>query len=114
MYTSHALQVQASSVISLLQSDVKTALKSAFGTSDGPLSVTDWCKGRSQSSDAGATCDTLSAESTLSEYRDSSNTASISMVDPVSPSHPLGMLSGMRGTSSIIAAFSEPVVVNCV
>ncbi|XP_057250573.1 mediator of RNA polymerase II transcription subunit 13 isoform X4 [Beta vulgaris subsp. vulgaris] len=91
--------VQASSVISLLQSDVKTALKSAFGTSDGPLSVTDWCKGRSQSSDAGATCDTLSAESTLSEYRDSSNTASISMVDPVSPSHPLGMLSGMRDGS---------------
>lgn len=78
--------VQASSVISLLQSDVKTALKSAFGTSDGPLCVTDWCRGRSQSADTGTASEVLSAESTLSEYRDSSNTTAISIGDPVSPS----------------------------
>ncbi|XP_050278302.1 mediator of RNA polymerase II transcription subunit 13 isoform X3 [Quercus robur] len=46
--------VHASSAISLLQSDIKTALKSAFNTLDGPLSVTDWCKGRNQSGDAGS------------------------------------------------------------
>ena len=94
----HAFQVQASSVISLLRSDVKKALKSAFGTSDGPLSVTDWCKGRSQSTDAGNTSEALSSESTLSEYRDSSNTSAISVGDPVSPSPPSsGVPSGYRG-----------------
>ncbi|KAL2940681.1 Mediator of RNA polymerase II transcription subunit 13 [Bienertia sinuspersici] len=87
---------QASSVISLLQSDVKTALKSAFGTSDGPLSVTDWCKGRSQSTDAG-NLEAISAESTLSECRESSNTSAISMGDSLSPSpHSSGMPSGLR------------------
>ncbi|XP_021714941.1 mediator of RNA polymerase II transcription subunit 13-like [Chenopodium quinoa] len=92
--------VQASSVISLLQSDVKTALKSAFGSSDGPLFVTDWCKGRSLSADAGTTSETLSAESTLSEYRDSSNTTALSVSDPVSPSQSTaGMPSGLRDGS---------------
>lgn len=80
--------VHASSVMNLLQSDVKTAVKSAFGTTDGPLSVTDWCKGRSKSIDAGNMSEALSSESTLSEYRDSPNTSAISMRDPVSPSSP--------------------------
>ncbi|GMH10269.1 hypothetical protein Nepgr_012110 [Nepenthes gracilis] len=72
--------VHASSVISLLQSDMKAALKSAFGTLDGPLSVTDWCKGCFQSGDAGGIGDGFSAESSLSEC-----TAMASIVDKVSP-----------------------------
>ncbi|XP_059309442.1 mediator of RNA polymerase II transcription subunit 13 isoform X3 [Lycium ferocissimum] len=58
--------VQASFTLTLLQNDIKTALKSAFGTMEGPLSVVDWCKGRSQSNDGGISGDGFSAESTAS------------------------------------------------
>ncbi|KAF8082132.1 hypothetical protein N665_0846s0014 [Sinapis alba] len=60
-------EVFPSSVITLLQSDIKTALKSAFGQSDGPLSVTDWCKGRNQSMDGGSVSEGSTAESSLRE-----------------------------------------------
>ncbi|KAK7265984.1 hypothetical protein RIF29_18621 [Crotalaria pallida] len=70
--------VHASSVISLLQSDIKSALKSAFSNLEGPLSVTDWCKGRNQLVDAVSMVDGVSAESSISECRDSS--------EPMSPS----------------------------
>ncbi|KAA8530327.1 hypothetical protein F0562_005036 [Nyssa sinensis] len=78
--------VHASSVISLLQSDIKTALKSAFDTLDGPLSVTEWCKGRGQSGDAGTIGDGFSAESTVGESRDSPGTVTLSAGEPISPS----------------------------
>ncbi|KAK2641530.1 hypothetical protein Ddye_023293 [Dipteronia dyeriana] len=83
--------IHASSVISLLQSEIKTALKSAFGVLDGPLSVTDWCKGRGQTGDAGAMGDG-SAESTVTECRDSSSTVthSVTVGEAVSPSHSSG------------------------
>lgn len=80
-------QVHASTVISLLQSDIKTALKSAFTNLEGPLSVTDWCKGRSQLVDTGSMVDGVSAESSISECRDSS--------EPLSPSQ-----SSVCGSSS--------------
>ncbi|CAM8916712.1 unnamed protein product [Rhodiola kirilowii] len=48
-----SLEVHASSVISLLQSDIKVALKSAFGILEGPLSITDWSRGSSQFAEAG-------------------------------------------------------------
>jgi len=80
-------QVHASTVISLLQSDIKTALKSAFTNLEGPLSVTDWCKGRSQLVDTGSMVDGVSAESGISECRDSS--------EPLSPSQ-----SSVCGSSS--------------
>ncbi|KAE9587864.1 putative mediator complex, subunit Med13 [Lupinus albus] len=80
--------VHASTVISLLQSDVKTALKSAFSNLEGPLSVTDWCKGRNQLVDVGSVVDGVSAESSISECRDSS--------EPMSPSQ-----SSVGGSSSI-------------
>ncbi|XP_010534871.1 PREDICTED: mediator of RNA polymerase II transcription subunit 13-like [Tarenaya hassleriana] len=60
-------EILPSSVINLLQSDIKTALKSAFSQLDGPLTVTDWCKGRSQSGDGGALPEGSTAESALSE-----------------------------------------------
>ncbi|XP_050371500.1 mediator of RNA polymerase II transcription subunit 13 isoform X3 [Argentina anserina] len=80
--------VHASSVISLLQSDIKMALKSAFGVSDGPLSITDWCKGRNQSGET--TVDGFSAESTISDCRDSSSTVALSAGEPLSPSPSVG------------------------
>ncbi|KAG2675251.1 hypothetical protein I3760_13G175200 [Carya illinoinensis] len=84
--------VHASSVINLLQSDIKTALKSAFSILDGPLSVNDWCKGRNPSVDAGSTGDGFSAESSISECRDSSSTVG----EPMSPSQ-----SSAGGASSL-------------
>ncbi|KAF9626389.1 hypothetical protein IFM89_033208 [Coptis chinensis] len=65
-------EVQASSVIGLLNSDVKLALKSAFGNLDCPLLVTDWCKGRSQLGDA----DGCSGESVIGDVKDSSTITS--------------------------------------
>lgn len=82
--------------MSLLQSDMKTALKSAFGTLDGPLSVTDWCKGRGQLGDSGSTGDGLSAESTVNESKDSSSTVMLNIGEPISPSH-----SSASGSSSL-------------
>lgn len=67
-------------MISLLQSDIKTALKSAFGILDGPMSVTDWCRGRNQSGES--TLDVYSAESAISECRD----VAPSIGEPLSPS----------------------------
>ncbi|PON98052.1 Mediator complex, subunit Med [Trema orientale] len=84
--------VYASSVISLLQADIKTALKSAFDALDGPLSVTDWCRGRNQSGEAGNTGDGYSAESTLSE----SSSAAVSTGEPMSPSQTSGGPSGLK------------------
>ncbi|KAL5563620.1 hypothetical protein UlMin_033367 [Ulmus minor] len=78
--------VRASSVISLLQSDIKTALRSAFDALDGPLSITDWCKGRNQSGEMGSSGDGYSAEPTMSECRDSSSSA----VEPISPAQSSG------------------------
>ncbi|XP_057486737.1 mediator of RNA polymerase II transcription subunit 13 isoform X1 [Actinidia eriantha] len=78
--------VHASDVIGLLQSDIKTALRSSFGTLDGPLSVTDWCKGRSQSGDAGTMGDGFSTELTGGECRDSSGTVTLPAGESLSPS----------------------------
>ncbi|KAK9079021.1 hypothetical protein SSX86_000690 [Deinandra increscens subsp. villosa] len=68
--------VHASYAITLLQSDIKSALKSAFGTFDGPLTVSDWCKGRNGQTDV------FSAESSAS-INDSS-------IEPLSPSQSAG------------------------
>lgn len=88
-------QVHASTVISLLQSDIKTALKSAFSNLEGPLSVTDWCKGRNQLVDTGSIVDGVSAESSISECRDSS--------EPMSPSQSsVGGSSSIKGISSLL------------
>lgn len=96
--------VQPSSVLSLLQSDIKTALKSAFTNLDGPLSVIDWCKGH-PSGDVVIMSEALSVESAVSEYRDSSNTMMTTVGDPVSPSQPSaavssGLKDGNKGDDS--------------
>ncbi|XP_078439793.1 RNA polymerase II transcription mediator [Wolffia australiana] len=55
--------VQASFVTSFLQSDIKVALRNAFGNFEGPLSLIDFCKGGG-----------LSVDNVGSELRDSSLT----------------------------------------
>lgn len=72
------------------------ALKSAFGTLDGPLSIADWCKGSSQFAEAGTPGDGFSAESTITDCRDSSSTISFLVGEPISPS-----LSSVSGSSSL-------------
>ncbi|XP_042437383.1 mediator of RNA polymerase II transcription subunit 13-like [Zingiber officinale] len=69
--------IPASSVMSLLQSDIKAALKSAFGSLDGPLSVIDWCRGRYHYSDSGTPGDG-------NEPKDSSGAFSL-VGEPISP-----------------------------
>ncbi|URE18793.1 Mediator complex subunit 13 C-terminal [Musa troglodytarum] len=84
--------VQASSVMSLLQSDIKVALKSAFGNLDGPLSVIDWCRGCSHFVDSGTPGDG-------NEPRDSS---AFSLVgEPISPSQSTGGSSSTRDRARI-------------
>lgn len=80
--------VQPSFAISLLQSDIKAALKSAFGSLDGPLSVTDWCKGHGLPADGSSIGDGFFAESTASasDCRDSSSSITVSVGEPISPS----------------------------
>lgn len=80
--------VHASTVISLLQSDVKLALKNAFDRNvDGPLSVTDWCKGQGLLGNG----DLLSAESNAIEAKDLTFSG-----DPISPS-----------TSAVTSSFKD-------
>ncbi|CAI0421886.1 unnamed protein product [Linum tenue] len=94
-----AANIHASSVISLLHTEIKTSLKSAFGSLDGPLSAADWCKGRSLSSGGSNICDGPVIESTPSESRDSSS----SMGEPMSPAQSsAGGLSGLRGSLNLV------------
>ncbi|EPS70346.1 hypothetical protein M569_04407, partial [Genlisea aurea] len=98
-----SLDVQASLTISLLQSDMKAALKSAFSSVDGPLPVTDWCRGRSLSNEAGMGTEGFLVESnaSASECRDSS----ITVGEPMSPSvSSAGPMSGTRGDEAATPA----------
>ncbi|XP_018684609.1 mediator of RNA polymerase II transcription subunit 13 isoform X1 [Musa acuminata AAA Group] len=85
--------VQASSVMSLLQSDIKVALKSAFGNLDGPLSVIDWCRGCSHFVDSGTPGDG-------NEPRDSSGAFSL-VGEPISPPQSTGGSSSTRDRARI-------------
>lgn len=90
------------SVISLLQSDVKSALKDAFGNLDGPLSVTEWCKGRNQLGDVGNMADGFSAESSVGECRDPSSTTAFSGGEVSSPSQSTAVgSSNIRGNGKL-------------
>uniref|UniRef100_A0A1D1ZKE6 Mediator of RNA polymerase II transcription subunit 13 n=1 Tax=Anthurium amnicola TaxID=1678845 RepID=A0A1D1ZKE6_9ARAE len=80
--------VHASFVISLLQSDIKVAIKNAFGNFDGPLSVTDWCKGRNQSGDSMAVGDGFPVDCIGNEAKDSSSAITL-CGEPISPSQAL-------------------------
>ncbi|KAL6517268.1 hypothetical protein OROMI_032969 [Orobanche minor] len=90
--------VPASLTISLLHSDMKAALKSAFSNVVGPLSVTDWCRGRSPSTESGIACDGVPVESiaSASEGRDSSSTVTVSVGEPISPLTSAGGVSCLK------------------
>ncbi|KAM0934563.1 putative mediator complex subunit Med13, mediator complex, subunit Med13, MID domain of medPIWI [Dioscorea sansibarensis] len=92
--------VQVSSVISLLQSDIKVAVKHAFGNLDGPLSVSEWCKGRSSFGDSGNTGDGYPFQSPVLEAKDSSSTLTLAG-EPMSPSQSAGGPSCMKDCSRI-------------
>ena len=64
-------QVHSSFVTSFLQSDIKVALKNAFANLEGPLSLTDWCKGRNQANDSSAINDPI--DNIGNDIRDSSS-----------------------------------------
>ncbi|ERN20081.1 mediator of RNA polymerase II transcription subunit 13 [Amborella trichopoda] len=80
--------VHSSSVISLLQSDLKIALKSAFGERnlDGPLPINDWCKGRFQSIEGGSmSSDGCTVESMINDAKESSSTVTLGIGEPITP-----------------------------
>jgi mediator of RNA polymerase II transcription subunit 13 len=81
------VQVSESSMFSLLQSDIRTALKSAFANMDGPLSVIDWCRGRSTSAESAAAGDAYSFQYSTGDIREPSSTLSIGG-DSMSPPQP--------------------------
>ena len=84
-------------MIGLLQSDIKTALKSAFANMDGPLSVIDWCRGRSNVSESAAMGDAYSFQYTPGDSRDTSSSIPIGG-DAMSPAQS----SSDRGISAAI------------
>ncbi|MCL7047765.1 hypothetical protein MKW94_015268 [Papaver nudicaule] len=102
--------VHPSSVISLLQSDIKVALKSAFGNLDGPLTVIDWCKGRSQSGDTAAVGEGYVVESIVGEARDSLNSIALAGGEPISPSQSSGDGSQRRSNQEISNLESEQLL----
>ncbi|XP_006655580.1 mediator of RNA polymerase II transcription subunit 13 [Oryza brachyantha] len=90
-------EVSESSVISLLQSDIKTALKTAFASMDGPLLVTDWCRGRSNAAESASIGDAYSFQHPTGDIRESSSSISIGG-DSMSPPLSSHVMSNDRGT----------------
>jgi mediator of RNA polymerase II transcription subunit 13 len=94
------IQVSDSSVISLLQSDIKAALKTAFANMDGPLLVTDWCRGRSNAAEYASMGDAYSFQHPTGDIRESSSSISIGG-DSMSPPQSSHVISNDRGTSEL-------------
>ncbi|KAK8938453.1 Mediator of RNA polymerase II transcription subunit 13 [Platanthera zijinensis] len=69
--------VIVSNVISLLQSDIKLGLKSAFASSEGPLSLTEWCRGRHPLGDSAVGGDGYPFQFTMGESKDSLSSMSL-------------------------------------
>ncbi|CAN6208649.1 unnamed protein product [Urochloa humidicola] len=90
-------EVSESSMFSLLQSDIRTALKAVFVNMDGPLSVIDWCRGRSNPAESAAAGDAYSFHYSTGDIRESSSTMSIGG-DSMSPPQ---LSSSNRGTSEL-------------
>jgi mediator of RNA polymerase II transcription subunit 13 len=74
-------------MISLLQSDIKTAIKTAFANMDGPLSVIDWCRGRGNAAESAAMGDAYSFQYSVGDVRDPLSSISIGG-DSMSPPQP--------------------------
>uniref|UniRef100_A0ACD5XVG0 Uncharacterized protein n=1 Tax=Avena sativa TaxID=4498 RepID=A0ACD5XVG0_AVESA len=89
-------EVSESSMIGLLQSDIKTAVKTAFSNMDGPLSVIDWCRGRSNVAESAVMGDAYSFQYTPGDTRETSSSIPIGG-DAMSPAQS----SSDRGTSDL-------------
>ncbi|KAJ1258087.1 hypothetical protein BS78_10G046800 [Paspalum vaginatum] len=91
-------EVSESSLISLLQSDIRAALKAAFANMDGPLSVIDWCRGRGNTAESSAMGDAYSFQySTGDIIRETSSSMAL-VGDSMSPPQPA---SSNRGASEL-------------
>lgn len=94
MFNFFRVQVSESSMFSLLQSDIRTALKAAFANLDGPLSVIDWCRGRSNPAESGAIGDAYSFQYSSGDIRELPSSMSIGG-DSMSPPQPTSSNRGM-------------------
>ncbi|XP_066383440.1 mediator of RNA polymerase II transcription subunit 13-like isoform X1 [Miscanthus floridulus] len=90
-------EVSESSMISLLQSDIRVALKTAFANMDGPLSVIDWCRGRGNAAESAGTGDAYSFQYSTGDILEPSSSLSIGG-DSLSPPQPT---SSNRGISEL-------------
>ncbi|KAH7277369.1 hypothetical protein KP509_39G047500 [Ceratopteris richardii] len=74
-------EISAGSVATILQSDMRIAMATAFGDSvlDGPLSLGEWLKGRAFISD------TCGADSGLSDSKEMAGTGLPGIVEPITP-----------------------------
>ena len=84
------VQISAATVATLLQSDVRAVMSNAFGeaSTDGPLGVGDWCRGRVLSSDG---CNF--GESVNTDSKEGISTITI-VGDPITPPQSGGVLKG--------------------
>jgi mediator of RNA polymerase II transcription subunit 13 len=73
-------------MISLLQSDIRQALKAAFANMDGPLSVIDWCRGRGNAAES-VTADAYSFQYSTGDTLEPSSSLPIGG-DSLSPPQP--------------------------
>lgn len=82
-----AADVSPAAVMSLLQSDVRTALKTAFGepSLDGPLLVTDWCRGRVQLGEGGHMGEGYSGENAPNDSKEATSTVTAALGEPITP-----------------------------
>ncbi|AQL02787.1 polymerase II transcription-mediator3 [Zea mays] len=90
-------EVSEPSMISLLQSDIRVALKAAFANMDGPLSVIDWCRGRGNAAESAGTGDAYSFQYSSGDILEPSSSLSIGG-DSMSPPQPT---SSNRGISEL-------------
>lgn len=83
-------EISAATAASLLQSDVRVAISTAFGdtAADGPLGLVDWCKGVVQGPDGG-----LCAESTNTDSREVNSTVTV-VGESMTPGQSSGGLKG--------------------
>ena len=87
MFSPLWVQVSESSMISLLQSDIRVALKTAFANMDGPLSVIDWCRGRGNAAESAGTGDAYSFQYSTGDILEPSSSLSVGG-DSLSPPQP--------------------------
>lgn len=82
-----AADVSPAAVMSLLQSDIRIALKTAFGDTnlDGPLLITDWCRGRVQLGEGGHIAEGYSGENASNDSKEATSIVTAAIGEPITP-----------------------------